>query len=53
MGRGTARLRVVRRLGGLGIRKARKNAADVHEGGGVFHVLGFVCCSSAGPWAES
>ena len=35
MGRGTARMRVVR-LGGPEVRKARKNAADSHEGGDVF-----------------
>ena len=35
VGRGTARMRVVR-LGGLKVRKARRNAADAHEGGDVF-----------------
>ena len=35
MGRGTARMRVVRQ-GGLKVRKARNNAADAHEGGDVF-----------------
>ena len=35
MGRGTAQIRVVR-LGGSEVRKARKNAADAHEGGDVF-----------------
>ena len=35
MGRGTARMRVVR-LGGPKVRKALKNAADAHEGGDVF-----------------
>ena len=35
MSKGTARMRVVR-LGGPKVRKARKNAADAHEGGDVF-----------------
>ena len=35
MGRGTGRMRVVR-LGGSKVRKARRNAADAHEGGDVF-----------------
>ena len=35
LGRSTARMRVVR-LGGPGVRKARKNAADGHEGRDVF-----------------
>ena len=35
MGRGTARMRVVR-LCGPKVRKARKNAADAHEGGDAF-----------------
>ena len=35
MGGGTARMRVVR-LGGSKVRKARRNPADVHEGGDVF-----------------
>ena len=34
-GKGTARMRVVR-LGGPEVRKARRNAADAHEGGDVF-----------------
>ena len=44
MGRGTARMRVVR-LSGFEVRKARKNAAGAHEGWDVFICEGsFACC---------
>ena len=38
MGRGTARMRVVR-LRGPEVRKARRNAADAHEGGDVLCIV--------------